>query len=179
MQGGANVRSGGKGVMGFGRFRADPTFDEFVWLAPMHSVGAVVVLVALVSGSYALATGESATTALSGAGAGIILVPMLGLAIVTMNMVLACLPSAVAWHLTLRLTLARLGRREAIRAAAAATAVTANIILALWGSIFLLPQDRSTALGMPVHLRSVAILMAVSVVVSIWTADRIEKQKHA
>lgn len=104
---------------------------------------------------------------------------MLGLAIVTMNMVLAYLPSAVAWHPTLRSTLARLGRREAIRAAAAATAVTANLILALWGSIFLLPQDRSTALGMPVHLRSVAILMAVSVVVSIWTADRIEKQKHA
>lgn len=178
MQGGANGRSGGKGVMGFGRFRTDPTFDEFVWLAPMHSVGAVVVLVALASGSYALATGESATTALSGAGAGIILVPMLGLAIVTMNMVLAYLPSAVAWHLTLRLTLARPGRREAIRAAAA-TAVTANLILALWGSIFLLPQDRSNALGMPVHLRSVAILMAVSVVVSIWTADRIEKQKHA
>lgn len=164
--------------MQLGRFRTDPTFDEFVWLAPMHCIGALGFLVAVVSGGLALGAGEPLTAALRGLPVGFILVPLLGLAVAAMNMVVAYLPSVVTWHLTLRLTLAHLGRRGAVRAAAAVTAVTASLILALWGSILLLPGDRSTASDMQTYSKAAAIVMAVSVIASIWTADRIEEGRH-
>ena len=100
--------------MRFRRFRTDPRFDDFVWLAPMHSIGALAVLVALVSGSYVLAMGEAGITALRVVFISMVLIPMLGLAIAAMDMVVAFLPSVVAWHLTLHLTLGWLGRRRAV-----------------------------------------------------------------
>jgi len=135
----------------------------------MHSIGALALLVALVSGSYSVVAGELGISTLRGVATGFVLVPILGLAVTAMNMVVAYLPSIFAWHVTLRLTLAHLGRRGAVRAAAASTAVTASLILAAWGSVLLQPQGHSQA-----YIQGATIIMVLSVIASVWTADRIE-----